>query len=226
MIKESQPNVMLCFFCNDEHVLTDHKQHYFFENKLVSKLIESNKQNENLENCIAESIVSYEQLKKNLDDLEKASLNPAEYLHDFFKNLKDKIDSKKAECDLMASKIHSKMIKDLHIFETECQSSLDIHQAATRHKPDMTYLKCRLNELKHKILSLNVNNTSADNLQSEIQVLKSLVDTELTDLKAKLLLNMEFNFEGKNLNLESNIFGLFKMEYPLVKKERNILLKI
>ena len=212
MLKEDHHNMIICFFCSLEHHYSDKKNH-FPENKIVTKLIELNAQNERIETCVSESIDSYEELKTKIQELEQASANPSGFLHGYFTSLKNRIDIKKTECDLIAEKIHTKMVNDLHLFETECQTALDVESHGKKTKLDLNQLKEKLNELKRNIhyLQNTEDKKEIEIVNSELLKLKTSIDFELAELKDKLFLGMEFSFESKQLSLQSNLFGLFKM---------------
>ena len=62
MFKEDHYNIIICFFCNEEHHYSD-KKNFYPENKLINKLIDLNAKSLDIEKCITESVDSYEQLK-------------------------------------------------------------------------------------------------------------------------------------------------------------------
>jgi hypothetical protein len=179
---------------------------------MVLKLIQANKENECVERCVAQSIEAYEEVKSKINDLEAATTKSSDFIHDYFKSLKSRITLKREECDLMVEKIFSKMISDLHVFETECQNALELAKPVQK-LVDIVYLKEKTNEIKRKIHFLNntKNKNEIEVLNSDIEKLKQIVDTLLNDIKDKLLLGMEFKFEPKQLSIQSNMFGLFKM---------------
>ena len=179
---------------------------------IILKLIQANKENECVERWVAQSIEAYEEVKSKLADLEAATNKSSDFIHDYFKSLKTRMTLKREECDLMVDKVYSKMINDLHVFETECQNALELAKPIQKAF-DIAYLKEKTYEIKRKIHFLNntKNKNEIEILNTDIEKIKHTVDTLLNDIKDKLLLGMEFSFEPKQLSLQSNLFGLFKM---------------
>lgn len=166
-------------------------------------MIQANRESECIERCVSQSIEAYDEVKSKLSDLESAATKPIDFIHEYFKSLKTKITLKREECDIMVERVYAKMTNDLHVFEAECLSALEL--AKPVHKTiDFLYLKEKTNEIKRKIHFLNntKNKNEIETLNSEIEKLKQSVESLLNEVKDKILLGMEFSFEPKLLGLK------------------------
>jgi hypothetical protein len=172
---------------------------------------------------------SYESAKESLDTLklrlteyEKMMNNPAQYLYDFFKEIEAEINRKKDHVKMMVDLKAESMLKDLSLFKSECQSSLEMNVVKfefDRVDPE------KLNELRDKLekwydeLSkpVGLGDPKWNRIHSESENDTNELNTKLIELKKRLFLNIDCRFEEKRVDLKSNIFGELKMVFYKIK---------
>jgi len=118
LYKEDEENVIMCFFCNNEHrIIKDSLP----TNKVVSKLL-----SETIMDMENFKFTKYQRTKKlctllkhKLDHVKKIENDPSEYLDIFFNHLVKQIDSSRDNCKHLMDKIHENMVNNVNLFRFE-----------------------------------------------------------------------------------------------------------
>ena len=210
MYKEDEKDVLMCYFCGNEHHISIDS---LPSNKILSKLIEDTSMD-----IDTFKFRTYQRSKKlcmllkhKVDHLNRIQKNPSDYLDIFFTQLNKQVDLARDNCIHLIDKMHENMIKDINLFRFEC-----LCQCKVDFNPDFTdadMITLKINEWHNILTGIDGNFGEAlsqnrvEHIETDALILLKKVENSIQSLKEKLFLNVSCTFEPKEINLDSNIFG-------------------
>lgn len=225
--EDTNQHLIICFFCGCVHNLFIRGSH-LPPNRLVNKFLSNNLAHFSLGKTYENAKQSIEIVKNKLNEFEKLTNNPAQYLYEFFEAIETQIKHKNENLKMLSDVKCENMLKDLNLFKNECQSSLD-----------MAIKKCLADKMEkdklHEIGSLlgkwsdelnkpvGLNENMWNKILLESQSIQEDLSKKIGHTKACLFLNINCEFEEKHLDLKSNLFGELKLEYPELKSAKRQL---
>ena len=194
-----------CVLCGNSHSMPIGG---FPRNIFLAKAIESNIDSFNIGKKFQAAIDACLAMKRLIERFENLEEDSDLYIHDYFNEIKNKIDLHKEAQMIILEKSHDKLISQIDRIASECKSR--DKNAFPRKVIDTS--KCKLDKWLHY---LSIPNFDLESEWKEIKLSAEQETIKIAEIYDKyrdfMLLNKEFSFQPSKID-ENNFFGQLQIK--------------
>ena len=207
-VKENEPHVIYCFFCNKEHRIPTFG---FPSNKIVNNLLAHNVQNLDMGHTYEHARRVLDTLKTKLADMGRIRASPKKYIQSFVDQLIDEMAKKRDHAKVITDAIFQQMVHTLGEFKDNCEARFEEEGLKQIDECLVDEVRAAHDKLSDELENLVVDEKRWREICVEADKLEKRLEVDMDHAKKELFLNTRCRFLPKEVTLDTNVFGSLKM---------------
>jgi DNA repair exonuclease SbcCD ATPase subunit len=198
------PNSFKCSICHNEHPVPNEG---FVISKRIQIALDIQLYNLKLDPKVDQCKTKLEELKNIAAELEKLTLNPEDYLYEYFEEIKSKVDLRRETLKANIDEFSDELIESIEVTKAY---HFTLSKQINKQTTQIIQSQNELNNLIAQFDTFEINYNKIENIETCIASLKQKFNKLLVQYKEALLeeKNYAFSYDAGNIG---KIFGSFQI---------------